>query len=86
MKKLFTILMSSVSFLFVQLSVSAQDSTRPGAIKQINKTNEQADKIYGKEIQKQTLTTKSFERLDSAANKANKTKKKCCKKCRRKHQ
>jgi hypothetical protein len=85
MKKLFTILMCSVLFLFVQLSVSAQDSTQPGAVKQINKTNEQADKIYGKEIQKRTLTTKSFESLDSAASKANKTKKKCCKKCRRKH-
>lgn len=69
--------------LFVQLSVSAQDGTQPGAIKHINKTSGQADKIYGKEIQRKTLTTKSFERLDSAANRTNKIKKKCCKKCRK---
>ena len=83
MKNLHNILVCGVLFLLVQLSVSAQDSTHPGAVKQINKTNEQADKILWQRNTETYSTTKSFESLDSAANKTNTTKKKCCKKCRK---
>ena len=82
MKKLLTIFICTVMFLFTQLWALAQDSTQPGAMKQVNKTSGQADKIYGKEIQRRTLTTKSFESLDST-NKSNKTKTKRSKKCSR---
>jgi hypothetical protein len=86
MKQLFTTLSCSILLFFAQLPVSAQDTTQPGALKQINQGSEQADKIYGKEIQKQTLTKKSFEKLDTASNKGNKATKKYRKKCKRKHQ
>ncbi len=82
MKILFTILMFSASFLFIQPSVFAQDSAKSGAVNQINKTSEQADKLYGKKIQQKSLSTKPG-RLDTVA--ASKTKKKTCIKHKRKH-
>lgn len=87
MKKLFIILKCSVLFLLVQASVYAQDSTQTGAIKQIQKTSEQSDKLYGKKIQKQSLSTKTFESPGTVAavHKTNKLKNKGCKKHKRRH-
>ncbi|MEO8567588.1 MAG: hypothetical protein ABI419_00585 [Ginsengibacter sp.] len=86
MKKLFAIFIFGVLFLFAQSSVYAQDTTSTGAINQIYKTSEQADKLYGKEIQKKNMSAKTFESLDTVAvNKAAK-KNKHCKRNQRRHQ
>ena len=86
MKKQFTILICSLLFSFVQASIYAQDSTKTGVVTQINKTSEQTDKLYGKEIQKKSMSTKTFESLDTiAVSKADK-KNKHCKRNKRRHQ
>ena len=82
MKKLFTILTNGTLFLFVHAPSFAQDSTS-GAVKHINETSEQADKLHGKKIQQESLSIKKYEKIDEA--KATTTKKKKCTKCRRKH-
>ncbi len=86
MKKLFTILILCASLLFVKSSAHAQDSTNPGAVKQINKTSEKSDKEFGKKIQQESLT-KSFEVVDTTTlHKSKKVKKSCRRKCRHKDQ
>jgi hypothetical protein len=66
MKKIIIILFGTI-FLLVQLSAIAQDSTKHGAIKQITKTNGQADNLKGKEIQKQSLSNNKFTKPDTNA-------------------
>jgi len=63
-----------IFFLIVHGQAAAQDSSRPGAAKKINKTSEQADNLQGKKIQQQTLLNTRVEQLGSSA--ANKPKKK----------
>ena len=82
MKKLFTISMTGILFLFVHVTAFAQDSTS-GAVKHINETSEQADKLHGKKIQQESLSIKKYEKIDKG--KATGTKKKTCTKCRRRH-
>ncbi len=67
MKNIFTIFMVNAFFLFAFESAHAQDSTSSPAIKHINQTSEQADKLYGKKIQQQTLALKLFEKADTVA-------------------
>jgi len=81
MKKKLTILLLVASFLLMRLSVFAQDSTKPGAVKQLNGTNEQADKLQGKKIQQQSLSKNHFDTLVTADT----AKKKTVKKYKHKH-
>ncbi len=83
MKNIFTTLMVNTFFLFAFGNAHAQDSTKSPAIKHINQTSEQADKLYGKKIQQQTLTLQSFEKADTVAVQ-NQPKKKCAR-CKHKH-
>jgi hypothetical protein len=81
MKKEPTIILFSIVFSLTQLSVNAQDSTKHGALKQINKTSAQTDNLNGKKIQQQSLSNNHIERLDTAL--ASKPKKKSA--AKRKH-
>ncbi|MEO6638594.1 MAG: hypothetical protein ABIN25_09965 [Ginsengibacter sp.] len=83
MKKIFTILVITAIFLFASENAPAQDTTKTSAIKLVNETSEQADKLYGKKIQHQTLSLQSFEMTDTTAIKKENRKK--CKNCKRKH-
>lgn len=83
MKKLFTILMFNAIFLFAIENAHAQDSTKSPALKHINETSEQSDKIYGEKIQQQTLSLISFEKVDTVTIKKQPSKK--CTRCKRKH-
>jgi hypothetical protein len=65
MKKKIIILFGTTFFL-VRVSACAQDSTKHSALKRITKTNEQADKLKGKEIKQQSLSNKKFTKLDTA--------------------
>jgi hypothetical protein len=62
-KKIFTLLLCSILFLIHP--ANAQDISKNAAIKQINKTSVQADKLYGKKIQQQTLSTNSFVKMST---------------------
>ncbi len=84
MKKTFTLILCSTSFLLIHLFVFAQDSTKHSAAKQINKTSEQSDKLTGKKIQQQSLSGNRFIKPDTTAT-VNKTKKKPVVKRKRKH-
>lgn len=75
--------MINVIFLFAFENSHAQDTTKSPAIKHINETSEQADKLYGKKIQQQTLSSQSFEKIDTLA--VQKQHKKKCAKCKHKH-
>lgn len=83
MKNIFTTLMINAFFLFAFGNAHAQDSTKFPAIKHVNQTSEQADKLYGKKIQQQTLTLQSFEKVDTLT--AQNHRKKKCVRCRHKH-
>ena len=61
------ILLVSISIVTGISFVSAQDSTRHTAIKTIEKTSAQADKLQGKKIQQQTLLNKRVEKLDTTS-------------------
>ncbi|MEP6750355.1 MAG: hypothetical protein ABJB86_21635 [Bacteroidota bacterium] len=74
MKKERIIILFSIVFSLTQLSTAAQDSTRHGAIKQINKTSAQTDNLNGKKIQQQSLSGNHIERLDSVSATTSKTK------------
>lgn len=76
MKKIFTILIGNALFLLAHETSLAQDSSKSNAIKHVSETSERADKLYGKKIQQQSLTIKSFEKMDTAATKKQ-TRKKC---------
>jgi len=64
MKKTRTILLGAI-ILLVGATLHAQDSTKHNAFKQISKGSENADNLYGKKIQQQTLSKKRFEKLDT---------------------
>ncbi len=83
MKKIFTILLTNALFLLAHETSLAQDSTKSNAVKHINETSERADNLYGKKIQQQSLTVKSFEKMDTVA--AGKQSKKKCARHKRKH-
>ena len=51
--------------LLLQLDSTAQDSTKRGAIKKINGTSEQTDRLYGKKIQQTNLSNGRVEHLDT---------------------
>jgi len=68
MKKTRTILLGAI-ILLAGATVHAQDSTKHHAFKQIGKGSENADNLYGKKIQQQTLSNKRFEKLDTIAPK-----------------
>lgn len=83
MKNIFKTLMTGVLFLFAFGNARAQDSTQSSATQHIHETSEQAEKLYGKKIQQQTLTLQSFEKADTAIVQ-NQHKKKCAR-CKHKH-
>ena len=68
MKKTRTILLGAI-ILLAGARVRGQYSTKHHAFKQINKGSEDADNLYGKKIQQQTLSSKRFEKLDTIAPK-----------------
>ncbi|MEO8110138.1 MAG: hypothetical protein ABI594_08905 [Ginsengibacter sp.] len=78
MKKIFTILIGNTLFLLAQETCFAQDSSKSNAIKHVNETSEQADKLYGKKIQQQSLTIKPIEKMDTLAT-TKPARKKCVK-------
>ena len=68
MKKMFKVLFGAVVLLTGTI-VRGQDSTKHSAATHISKGSENADNLYGKKIQQQTLSNKHFEKLDTIAPK-----------------
>jgi|GEM_PF-3043615 len=59
----------AICLVFFINHATAQDSTKAGLKKQINSSNEKADNLRGKNMQQQSLSTQSFEKLDTATAK-----------------
>ena len=59
----------AIAFLGLSLLTAAythaQDGTKQGAVKEINKNSEKADNMHGRKIQQQSLLNNQFEKLDS---------------------
>lgn len=67
MTKSFSAILLLAACLFLPFSFFAQDSTKPGAIKNITRSNTRADELNGKKIQRQTLSNNHVQRLGTTA-------------------
>ena len=65
MEKMFLTVCFIVAFFLAGANSYAQDSTKRGALKQISSSSEQADKLYEKKIQQQSLLNNKLEKLDT---------------------
>ena len=65
MEKMLLIAGFVVAFFLTGANSYAQDSTKRGALKQISSSSEQADKLYGKKIQQQSLLNNKLEKTDT---------------------